>query len=157
MDRGGYAYIDVNGAKQLVQLPGPKNALGQIKFEMPNLDDIYMHDTPDKRLFALAHRALSHGCVRVEDPREFARLVLDSPVWTPAAIADAIAPGKTVTVALAHTIPVYMLYRTAFVDRDGTVQFRDDIYGRDKRLNDALTAQEAADHLAATIKDGIRG
>jgi murein L,D-transpeptidase YcbB/YkuD len=157
LERGHYAYIDVNGGKQLVQLPGPKNALGQIKFEMPNPDDIYMHDTPDKKLFAQARRALSHGCVRVEDPRDFARLVLDAPEWTPEAIDHAIATGQTVSVALPHTIPVYMLYRTAFVDADGTMEFRDDVYGRDKRLADALTAQEATDHLAATVKDGSRG
>jgi murein L,D-transpeptidase YcbB/YkuD len=115
-----------------------------------------MHDTPDRRLFTQARRALSHGCVRVEDPRDFARLVLASPDWSPDAIDHAIATGQTQRVGLPHTIPVYILYRTAFVDADGTIEFRDDIYGRDKRLGEALSAQEAADHLSANAKEGVR-
>jgi murein L,D-transpeptidase YcbB/YkuD len=157
MQRVGLVYIDVNGGRQLVQLPGPKNALGQIKFEMPNPDDIYMHDTPDRRLFALSRRALSHGCVRVEDPRDFARFVLNGPEWSPEAIDRAIATGQTQSVALPQKIPVYMLYWTAFVDPDGTIEFRDDLYGRDRRLAEALTAQEAADHLAIATNSRSKG
>lgn len=148
LQKHGFAYVEVNGGKQLVQLPGPNNALGQIKFEMPNPDDIYMHDTPDRRLFAQARRALSHGCVRVEDPRDFARLVLDSGEWSPESIDAATAAKQTRNVPLPRKIPVYMLYWTAFVDPDGTVEFRDDIYGRDRRLADALAAQESVEHLA---------
>lgn len=157
LQRNGYAYVDVGGGKELEQLPGPKNALGRIKFEMPNPDDIYMHDTPDKRLFALSRRAFSHGCVRVEDPRDFARLVLDSPDWPPDAIDRAIATGQTQSVPLKKTIPVYMLYWTAFVDADGTVEFRDDLYGRDKHLADALAAVEAADRVTGAVQMGMKG
>ena len=153
LQKGNYAYVEVNGGRQLVQLPGPKNALGQIKFEMPNPDDIYMHDTPDKRLFGQARRALSHGCVRVEDPRDFARLVLASPDWSLEAIDAAIAAKVTRSVPLPHTIPVYMLYWTAFVDSDGTIEFRDDLYGRDKRLAEALAAQDAMDHVAVAANE----
>ncbi len=129
---------------------GPKNALGQIKFEMPNSDDIYLHDTPDRRLFTSARRALSHGCVRVEDPRDLALLVLDSADWSPEALDRAIATGQTQSVALQHAVPVYLLYWTAFVDPDGTVEFRDDLYGRDRRLGDAVAAQDAAEQPVAT-------
>ncbi len=147
--RGNYAFIEANGGRRLVQRPGPKNALGQLKFEMPNPDDVYMHDTPDRRLFARARRTLSHGCVRVEDPRDLARRVIDSDAWSDAALDSAIATGQTQRVPLRQDIPVYVLYWTAFVDADDTVEFRDDVYGRDQRLAEALAAEAAAGHLAA--------
>ncbi len=150
--RGNYVYREVGGGRRLVQLPGPKNALGQLKFEMPNPQDVYMHDTPNRRLFALPRRTLSHGCVRVEDPRDLARRVIDSEAWPDAAIDEAIATGQTQRVALKQEIPVYVLYWTAFVDSDDTVEFRDDVYGRDRRLAEALAA-EAAGHPAAAATD----
>jgi L,D-transpeptidase YcbB len=157
LKRGGYIYAEDEAGRRLVQLPGPKNALGQIKFEMPNPDDIYMHDTPDRRLFAHARRAVSHGCVRVEDPRGLAQRVIDSETWTEETIDQAIATGETQRIPLAHKIPVYMLYWTAFVDPDDTVEFRDDVYGRDKRLAEALAVEEAAGHVAATANNRSKG
>jgi L,D-transpeptidase YcbB len=150
LDRFGFAYWDVPGGKELVQVPGPRNSLGQVKFEMPNPDDIYMHDTPEQRLFALSRRYTSHGCIRVEDPRGLAEILLASDQWSRDAIDAAIATGQTKSVPLHKSLPVYVLYWTAFVDPDGTVEFRDDIYGRDRRLAEALAAQAAADHLAET-------
>jgi murein L,D-transpeptidase YcbB/YkuD len=148
--RNGFAYVEHNGGRQLEQLPGPNNALGQIKFEMPNLDDIYLHDTPARPLFAQRWRAVSHGCVRVEDPRGLAsRVLAPSPEASPEAIDEAIASGVTESVPLPHSVPVYLLYWTAFVDADGAVEFRDDLYGRDGRLAHALNARDAAEHLAA--------
>jgi len=155
LERGGYVYAEVEGGHQLVQLPGPKNALGALKFEMPNPDDIYMHDTPDRALFARAQRTISHGCVRLEDPRDLARLVLNDDNWSRDALDAAIATGKTQRVMLRQSIPVYVLYWTAFVDEDGTVEFRDDIYGRDQRLEDALTVQDAMERVA--VAPGGRG
>ena len=143
--RGNYVFRD----GRLVQLPGPKNALGQLKFEMPNPLDVYMHDTPDRRLFALPRRTLSHGCVRVEDPRDLAWRVIDSDSWPETAIDQAIVSGETRRVPLKQAIPVYVLYWTAFVDPDGTVEFRDDIYGRDQRLAEALAARRAQLRLSA--------
>ncbi|HEY1503787.1 MAG TPA: L,D-transpeptidase family protein [Stellaceae bacterium] len=157
LDRFGFAYWDVAGGKELVQVPGPTNSLGQVKFEMPNPDDVYMHDTPERRLFALSRRYISHGCVRVEDPRGLAQVLLDSEQWSHDAIDAAIATGQTKSVALHKSLPVYMLYWTAFVDPDGTVEFRDDVYGRDRRLAEALAAQAAADHLAETGSKGRSG
>ena len=151
LQRFGFAYQDLsNGGKALVQHPGPSNSLGLVKFEMPNSDDIYMHDTPERQLFTLSRRYISHGCVRVEDPRELARILLNSDQWSRDAIDAAIATGQTKSIPLHKTLPVYVLYFTAFVDPDGTVEFRDDIYGRDRRLAQALAARAAADHLAAS-------
>jgi len=143
--RGNYVFRD----ERLVQLPGPKNALGQLKFEMPNPLDVYMHDTPDRRLFARPQRTLSHGCVRVEDPRDLARRLIDSNAWPETAIDQAIASGETQRVPLKQAIPVYVLYWTAFADPDGMVEFRDDIYGRDQRLAAALAALAAPPRLSA--------
>jgi murein L,D-transpeptidase YcbB/YkuD len=150
-------YQDVDGGKVLEQLPGPKNSLGQVKFEMPNPDDIYMHDTPEQRIFALSRRYVSHGCIRVEDPRELARILLDSDEWSRDAIDAAISTGETRRVPLTKSLPVYVLYWTAFVDPDGTIEFRDDIYGRDKRLAEALAAQAAAEHLADAVGNSHNG
>jgi L,D-transpeptidase YcbB len=157
LQRFGFAYEDVRGGRELVQVPGPTNSLGQVKFEMPNSDDVYMHDTPERRLFALSRRFISHGCIRVEDPRELARILLASDQWPRDAIDAAIATGQTQSVPLHKTLPVYVLYWTAFVDPDGTVEFRDDAYGRDRRLAEALAARAAADHMAATEDKGSSG
>ena len=150
LTRFGFAYWDVRGGKELVQVPGPTNSLGQVKFEMPNPDDVYMHDTPERRLFALSRRYISHGCIRVEDPRGLAQVLLDSGQWSRDAIDAAIATGQTQSIPLHRSLPVYALYWTAFVDPDGTVEFRDDVYGRDRRLAEALAARAAAEHLAAS-------
>ena len=157
LQRQNMVYQDVDGGRVLEQLPGPRNSLGQVKFEMPNPDDIYMHDTPEQRLFGLSRRYISHGCIRVEDPRELARILLDSDQWSRDAIDAAIATGATQRIPLTKSLPVYVLYWTAFVDPDGTVEFRDDIYGRDRRLAEALAAQAAADHLAEAGGKGHSG
>jgi len=152
LERNDYAYIDVPGGKQLIQLPGPKNALGKIKFEMPNQLDIYLHDTPSGGLFARVRRAWSHGCVRLGNPRELARRVLAAANWTMETIDAGIAAGKTQTIALPRAIPVYMFYWTAFVGPDSTVEFRDDLYGRDRRLNQALVKRDLSEQLAPAAR-----
>lgn len=150
LERNGYAYVDVAGGRELQQLPGPKNALGSLKFEMPNLEDIYLHDTPAHWLFRNSRRAVSHGCIRLEDPRGLATTLLSvSPDWSRSALDDAIATGITQRIPLAHALPVYVLYFTAFVDEDGTVEFRDDLYGRDHRLAAAL---EASDEMQPELR-----
>ncbi len=123
----------------LRQLASPKTALGLLVFEMPNKFDVYLHDTPDRRLFALGDRFFSHGCVRVENPRVLASYLLrNNPQWTAEALDDAIATGETQRIMLARAVPIFLLYQTVFVDRDDQVQFRDDTYGRDWRLNVAV-------------------
>lgn len=121
------------------QDPGPTNALGRIKFDMPNKLDVYMHDTPSRKAFGRAARAQSHGCVRLEQPETLAlRLLADDPKWTRGSIARVIDALETTRVPLAKAVPVVFTYWTAFVDGDGRIQFRDDIYGRDRRLAEAL-------------------
>ncbi len=123
---------------RLQQLPGPDNALGKIKFDLPNQFAVYLHDTPARSLFDRDMRALSHGCMRVEKPLELARLVLGGqPAWDAAAIDAAIAAGETKYVALQVHPAVVVDYRTAFV-ADGQVNFRDDVYGWDDKLKRLL-------------------
>jgi murein L,D-transpeptidase YcbB/YkuD len=117
------------------QPPGDGNALGRIKFLFPNSHDIYMHDTPDKELFDEPVRAFSHGCVRVENPRQFASYALG---WERDRINDMIATGENRSIGLANHIPVHLQYFTAWTDESGKVVFYSDIYGRDSRLSKAL-------------------
>jgi murein L,D-transpeptidase YcbB/YkuD len=112
------------------QRPGADNALGLVKFIFPNHFNVYLHDTPGDRLFAKERRALSHGCIRVEDPIALARYVLrDQPAWTEARILSAMDAGREQTVKLEATLPVHIGYWTAWVEADGkTVTFTDDPY-----------------------------
>ncbi len=125
------------------QRPGPDNALGRIKFMLPNDYNIYLHDTPSEHLFKNAQRDFSHGCVRVEHPLELAQWVFqDDPRWTRQRLASAVASGRRESIALPQPIPVYLLYWTAWVDGDGTTHFRDDVYGQDQALAQALAAAD---------------
>jgi murein L,D-transpeptidase YcbB/YkuD len=135
--RNHYVYV----AGHLQQSPGPWNALGGVKFELPNPLDVYLHDTPAKPLFAKPMRAASHGCVRVQAARPLASILLGEN-WPADAVDQAIAAGETKRVFLKTVMPVYLLYLTAFTDDDGTVEFRDDIYGRDENLARALADRE---------------
>jgi L,D-transpeptidase YcbB len=126
---------------RLVQPPGPDNALGHYKFVINDDFDVYLHDTPTSELFARSERDFSHGCVRLEKPAELASYLLaGDPKWTPDAIAAAVAAGERVTIPLRRPLPVHILYQTAWVDPAGTVQFRDDVYGHDRWLEDELAA-----------------
>lgn len=153
LDRNHYVYVGQPGRSALRQLPGPDNALGRIKFELPNVYDVYLHDTPTHPLFSRVIRTLSHGCVRLEEPRQLALYVLagGKTSWSLDDIDGAIAEGDTRRVPLAHSIPVYLLYWTAFIDPDGALEFRDDIYGRDLRLAAAMDARDAEERLAAPL------
>ena len=119
------------GALRIRQRPGSGNALGGVKFIFPNNFDVYLHDTNATKLFDRIERGLSHGCVRVEEPHKLAQYVLrDQPEWTPEAIAAAMASGQEKHVKLATPIPVYIVYKTAWV-HDGGVRFLKDLYGYD--------------------------
>jgi murein L,D-transpeptidase YcbB/YkuD len=130
-----------NGLPRLRQDPGPNNSLGRIKFDLPNPYNVYLHDTPGKALFTKSVRAFSHGCIRVSQPRELALALLDAS-WSMAAIDEAIAAGVTRRVPVAPAVPVHIAYFTAFIDADGNVAFRQDIYGRD-RASEALSGVSA--------------
>ena len=117
------------------QLPGPGNALGKVKFLFPNSFNIYFHDTPSKSLFERDKRAFSHGCIRLKEPEKFANYVLkDQPEWTPEKISAAMNSGTEKFVKVKDPIPVVITYYTAWVDEQGMLHFRDDIYGHDARL-----------------------
>ena len=113
------------------QLPGPDAGLGLLMFYMPNRFDVYLHDTPDKYLFNRDDRRISHGCIRVQDPRELAALLMQKPIDT---INQAIVMGGTTLSNLSPPVPVFVVYQTAFADADGTLQFRRDFYDRDAEI-----------------------
>ena len=121
------------------QDPGPENALGRIKFMFPNKFDVYMHDTPERWLFARAVRDFSSGCIRVEKPVDLAEYVLrDDPEWNRERILEAIDDGTTRVIRPPEPIGVHLLYWTAWRAEDGRVEFREDIYKRDAALYAAL-------------------
>jgi murein L,D-transpeptidase YcbB/YkuD len=125
---------------RLQQRPGGFNPLGRIRFASPNRFDVYLHDTPLPELFQREDRALSHGCVRVERARELAELVLAGlPAGRPTVLGRALTSGVTSVVPVARPLPVYLLYWTAFVDDEGRLQLRDDLYDRDGRVAAALS------------------
>lgn len=126
--------MERNG-EQYRQKPGPKNSLGLVKFLFPNSNNIYLHDTPAKGLFNKEDRAFSHGCIRVQKAKELANMILkDDKDWQAQKIDEAMHAGKEKWVTLKNKIPVYIGYFTAWVDRDGTVHFYDDVYNRDEPL-----------------------
>jgi murein L,D-transpeptidase YcbB/YkuD len=139
MTRGG-------GATRVRQLPGPWNALGRIKFELPNPHDVYLHGTPEPGLFKKPRRDFSHGCVRVEDPVALAEWLLSGEDnWSRDRIMAAIQRGTTSVVPLARPVRVVVFYLTAvFVASDRSVRFADDVYGHDARL-DALLRVRAGE------------
>ena len=125
---------------RLRQDPGPNNALGRIKFMFPNPFAVYLHDTPNRSLFKRVQRDFSSGCIRVEAPFVLADFVLAGDErWTPNALTEAIEKGETRTIRLNHPVPVHLLYMTAWADETGVIQFRSDIYDRDRDLDRALS------------------
>jgi len=138
MEQTGYE----DGLPVVRQKPGPANSLGLVKFLFPNSYNIYLHDTPSKSLFGETTRAFSHGCIRVGEPAKLADFLLqDDKEWTPDKINKAMHQGREQYVTLKKKVPVYIAYFTSFVDRDGKLNFRKDIYSLD-------------DHLASMIVSG---
>ncbi len=117
------------------QKPGGDNALGQVKFLFPNSFDIYFHDTPSKSLFSKDKRAYSHGCIRLSDPVKMAEYLLrDQPEWTSDRIFSAMNADEEKFVKVKNPVPVFITYYTAWVDDNGQLNFRDDIYKHDEKL-----------------------
>jgi len=130
------------GTPSIRQKPGPKNSLGKVKFLFPNNYNIYFHDTPAKSLFQREKRAFSHGCMRLQDPVKLATYLLrDQPDWTPERISAAMNSSAEKWVTLKNPVPVYVSYFTAWVDNQGVLHFRDDIYGHDRRTAERLFVQ----------------
>ena len=124
-----------DGLPEIRQKPGEKNALGKVKFLFPNSFNIYFHDTPSKSLFAKNKRAFSHGCIRLSDPVRMANYLLrNQPEWTAAKIEEAMNSDKEKFVKLKKPVPVLITYYTAWVDENGELNFREDIYEHDTQL-----------------------
>lgn len=133
-------YNAKNFPYSIKQKPSKGNALGLVKFIFPNRFNIYLHDTPSKSLFKKEVRAFSHGCVRVEKPFEFAYKLLDKQTSDPkAAFHSWLKTGREQYVNLQEPVPIYLSYRTAFTDEQGRMNYRRDIYGRDKTIFNALS------------------
>jgi L,D-transpeptidase YcbB len=142
---------------RLRQEPGPRNALGRVKFMLPNPYHVYLHDTPSRALFAKNERAFSSGCIRLEKPIELAEYLLrDDPRWSRQNILATIDKGTEQVVHLPTTIPVYLLYWTAWVNEAGVIHFHKDIYERDKELDkvlqEAFPAQRGEDKVEVARK-----
>ena len=119
--------------------PGANNSLGRVKFLFPNPYEIYLHDTPARSLFKESSRAFSHGCIRVEEPFRLAQFVLgDDTGWTAEKIMQKMVAEKEEFVKIRKKIPVYLVYFTAFVDRSGRLNFRNDVYGHDEKMKNLL-------------------
>jgi L,D-transpeptidase YcbB len=131
------------------QPPGKGNALGELKFLFPNSHDIYMHDTPTKNLFAEPTRTYSHGCIRVQNPREFATVLLG---WDRTRIDEETDSRRSQSIALGQKIPVHITYFTAWPDSSGKISYFNDVYERDEAMEKALTAMAAAREANSTQK-----
>jgi len=136
----------------LQQPSGPKNALGTLKIEMPNKFDVYLHDTPVKQAFAGDSRTLSHGCMRVQQIAPLVSLALNGDAQSGLSeLSQMIAAGETKKLTFERAIPVYVLYWTAFVDSDGAVEFRPDVYERDSALLAALNGEHVSRKAIAEL------
>jgi len=137
---------EIQSGRLLVrQKPGPRNALGLVKFMFPNEFDVYLHSTPAPQLFSQSRRDFSHGCIRVEEPVELAAWLLqDQPKWTLETVKAAMQSGPdNQQVNLSRPVPVVIVYLTSIVEENGEVYFYDDIYGLDGTLNNALAKSKA--------------
>lgn len=133
------------------QPPGPRNALGLVKFMFPNKHNIYLHDTPQKSLFSRDVRAFSHGCVRLNDPFDFAYTLLAAQEDDPKGYFQRVLKsGRETKVLLDQPVPVHIIYRTAVTNARGHTEYRADIYGRDARIWDALSK-------AGVVLGGVQG
>ncbi|AOE48786.1 L,D-transpeptidase family protein [Kangiella sediminilitoris] len=132
---------------RLVQAAGAHNALGQVKFMFPNPYEVYLHDTPAKSLFNNDLRAFSSGCIRVQDPMDLVWWILRADGLNDIDIKKQLNKKYTNTVYLASAVPIRLEYRTAYLGQDNTIQFRADIYQRDKKLYEALQQPVASTHL----------
>lgn len=136
---------------RIVQNPGPTNSLGKVKFMFPNTMDIYLHDTPSDYLFERNERDLSHGCIRLEEPAQFAKYLLQEQNVSLSEIEQDMNLPEPKNTVLPEKVPVFIEYRTAWMGPEGKVHFREDIYGHDKKqmtkLNEALASANNEENL----------
>jgi murein L,D-transpeptidase YcbB/YkuD len=148
--RNGFRIIEAPDGTKRLQQSSERSALGKFKFDFANAFSVYLHDTPAQAGFARFDRLASHGCVRLEKPAVLAKALMSStPEWTPDAIDQAVATGKTVRAKVADPVAVYLLYWTAFANPAGQVSFRSDPYNWDGTLATKIEARSARQALAA--------
>jgi murein L,D-transpeptidase YcbB/YkuD len=141
---------DEDGVPKIRQLPGPGNSLGRVKFLFPNSFNIYFHDTNAKSLFEKDKRAFSHGCIRLAEPEKMAQYLLrDQPEWTTERIEEAMNSGSEKYVKLKNPVPVIITYYTAWVDDNGQLNFRDDIYSHDETLGSKMFIGGYSEQIAS--------
>ena len=133
----------------LIAAIAENNALGKVKFIFPNRYNIYFHDTPAKSLFERDKRAYSHGCIRLAEPEKMANYLLKGTEWTPEKINAAMNSGNEKHVKLSKPVPVIISYYTAWVDEEGLLNFRDDIYKHDGDLMDRMFTNQSQPALAS--------
>ena len=138
------------------QLPGPDSGLGLVMFDMPNRFDVFLHDTPDRYIFNRDDRRISHGCIRVQNPRELAALLLQQPITR---IDQGIAIGSTTRHDLPTPVPVFVVYNTVFLDATGMLQFRPDFYQRDAGIWQELERRPERRNVTAHmgVRSGFSG
>jgi len=174
LDRMGFKLAqNADGGVRIWQPPGDGNALGRIRFNFPNKFLVYQHDTPEKQLFSRFPRAYSHGCMRVENPPKYAEVILGlanpKDGYTIDKIRSMYGPSE-IDIKLQTYIPVHITYQTAFVDENGKLELRDDVYGRDAAMIAALKPEnrkvadvpvdhppENYSHPPATLPPGVPG
>jgi murein L,D-transpeptidase YcbB/YkuD len=139
VDSTSVDWTDVNmNTLRFRQPPGERNALGHIKFMFPNKHSVYLHDTPTRGLFVKDMRALSHGCIRVQDPFKLADVLLEDTGLNGAKLKAMVGGGTERRIDLAHKIPIHITYFTAEIASDGSLLTRPDVYGTDKKMKAAL-------------------
>lgn len=142
VDRGSVDFTQFSAKSfpfSMRQTPGTSNALGRVKFMFPNKWNIYLHDTPSKKLFNETVRAFSHGCIRLQKPFDLAYVLLQGQSADPEGYFQRLLDsGKEVTVRFKEPVPVHLDYRTAYADASGRIVYRADVYGRDARIFEAL-------------------
>ncbi|MDD8026518.1 MAG: L,D-transpeptidase family protein [Acidobacteriota bacterium] len=144
---------ETNFRYRVLQEPGPINSLGRLAFLFPNPWAVYLHDTPQRDLFQQSSRSFSHGCIRIAWPLDLAaELMRNDPAWTKENILAAIAAGANKMLPIPDPIPVYIVYLTAWREKDGTVHFRNDIYGRDIILAHALEGEVRPAVMPRTVR-----
>jgi murein L,D-transpeptidase YcbB/YkuD len=145
----GYVWtIDRQGRLSVTQLPGPLNALGQMKLDMPNAYSVYVHDTPNRELFARADRTFSHGCIRLEQPLKLAETLLAETGWAPRDTEATLKDRNTLRRPLRQPIPIYVIYLTAVPASNGQIRYLGDPYGLDPPLAMALAGERGTRAVA---------
>ncbi|MGC1303659.1 MAG: L,D-transpeptidase family protein [Caulobacteraceae bacterium] len=143
-----------DGVVRLIQKAGTKSALGRFKFDFPNSFGVYLHDTPAQSGFSRTSRLASHGCVRLEQPKALAALLLqDDQAWPEDRIDQVVAGDKTIRATLPQQIPLFILYWTAFVDNAGAMEFRPDAYDWDRKLLALIGDVKGPDSPSANLAD----